>query len=197
MLAVQVVICIPILVGLAVGDKWGSVGRAAAWAISTVIGFVAVYSFYKLCDRWDIGRRRHLEETYRFIYRVLAVSAEAPSVKGDGVEITPGDYGWEAEPIFNDGLIYLHGLTEEWRVVWYAGFEPNQVERICPKPRSQYFLPYSWICAGGKPPPCPYPVLNSPRNSLGHPEQIYFPFVQGIRVSSPASRDERSEKSEL
>lgn len=125
---------------------------------------------------------RELNERFPGVFRVLEVPRGLPCVIADGGEIRVGDYGWEAEPIYDDGLIYLHGLTEEWAVAWHAGFLPEQVELIGEKPRSQYFLPYSWRCAGAKSPLCPFPVQHAPKESLGFPQRIDFPFVQGVKV---------------
>jgi len=82
-------------------------------------------------------------------------------------EIKVGDYGWQAEPIRNDGLIYLQGLTAEWQVVWYAGFHPEQIESVGPKPRSQYDWDYSWA---RRAPPCPFPVQERKTNTMGLPD---------------------------
>ena len=101
----------------------------------------------------------------------------------EGAEIKEGDYGWEAEPIRDDGLTYLHGLTEQWRLVWYAGFQAEHLERIGPKPRTQYHLPYSWRVEGGlNSTPCPFPIQSRETNDLGNPEKIIWPWVQGKRM---------------
>jgi hypothetical protein len=65
------------------------------------------------------------------------------------------------------GLIYLQGLTPDWRTVWHAGFQPNQIERIGLKPSSQYdhWVPY-WI----KTPPIH--VLSPSNHEKHHPWSV-------------------------
>lgn len=165
-------------VGAHAGGAKGIVAGATAGAISSFMSHLA-HAW------WSRATRQHLcklELLYPDVYRVLSVPQEPVCVKADKVEIEQGDYGWQAEPIFKDSRIYLQGLTVGWCVAWYAGFEPDQIERICRKPHLQYDLPYGWDGPGATPPPCPYPVLHSPVNDLGSPQMVYFPFVQGIRV---------------
>jgi len=130
---------------------------------------------------------RHLFETYRYIYRVKSLPSESACfLKADGAPVTIGDYGWEAEPIRHDDLIYLHGLNDTWQVVWYAGFRPEEVERIGLKPRSQYYaFPY-WMTKGI--PPCPYPVREFRRGKyltthFGFPQKIHGDWVQGRKIA--------------
>ena len=101
---------------------------------------------------------RRLREQYKFIYRVISTPSDDQFVlKADGTSIEDNDYGWEAEPVYQDGLIYLHGLNPRWEVVWYVGFRPEQVEIVGPKPKSQYnIFPY-WVDAS-KVPQCPFAV---------------------------------------
>lgn len=103
-------------------------------------------------------RNRRLGETYKFIYRVIsAPTGDQVVLKAESSSIEVGDYGWEAEPIYQDGLIYLHGLNPRWEVVWYAGFRPEQVVVVGSKPKSHYnIFPY-WVDAS-RVPPCPFPV---------------------------------------
>jgi hypothetical protein len=99
----------------------------------------------------------------------VAIPLDAKNIiKPADAEIRVGDFGWEAAPIRNDGLIYLQGLTSGWRVVWHAGFRPEQVERVGPKPSSQYdyWAPY-W--AKPSPPICPFPVQERETSDMGLP----------------------------
>ena len=188
-LAIQVAIIGPLFIGFAIGQRFGVVSGIAAGTLAALVGALLVSAFYRWSWRLEERELLELQQKYPAVYRVISVSAESPCVKADGVEITTGDYAWEAEPIFDDGRIYLQGLTEEWTVAWYAGFEAHQIEPVCQKPRSQYYLPQTWYAAGVKPPPCPYPTLRSSGNDLGRPQRLDFPFVQGVRVTSLKSRD--------
>ncbi len=94
-----------------------------------------------------------------------------------------GDYGWEAQPLRKNNLIYLQGLTEEWLVVWLAGFRPDEIEYVGLKPLSQYDwrnLEYiegnSYSAIFGKPcklkTPCPFSVRPGPRPyAMGYPSE--------------------------
>jgi hypothetical protein len=131
---------------------------------------------------------RQLSEKYRHIYRVKSLPSESSCIlQADGASIKIGDYGWEAEPIRNDHLTYLHGLNDKWQVVWYAGFRPEEIEIIGPKPRSQYYaFPY-WM--NENIPPCPYPVgeFRSGKyltTHFGFPQRIHRNWVQGKRLST-------------
>jgi hypothetical protein len=134
---------------------------------------------------WIIKRR--LRKKYKLIYRVISVPSDHQfMLKAVGASIEIGDYGWEAEPIYKDGLIYLHGLNPRWQVVWYAGFRPDQVEVVGPKPRSQYYSinPYANV---DKIPQCPFPVQKYefgkyPDFHLGFAEKIGREWVQGRQI---------------
>lgn len=171
---------VPIFIGFAVGERSGR-----GWGIATYILLSAI--FLGLCIGLSIwAEKSALKSLYPAVYRVLSVP-KSSYVRAEGVEIRSGDYGWEASPIFRDGRVYLHGLTEGWCVAWYAGFEPHQIEWICQKPHSQYSLPDSWFRAGDKPSPCPYPVLQSPKKDLGKADEFLPILVQRIHEKSPAS----------
>lgn len=173
----------PVLIGIIIGARSGTpIGVASGLMVGVACG-LSVGMFYSWSARLRQQEMEELQTLYPRVFRILSVPAELSGVKADGVEITIGDYAWEAEPISRDGLIYLQGLTSDWCVAWYAGFESSQIEQVCQKPRSQYYLPYTWVCAGAVPPACPYSVLHQPVNNLGYPQRIAFPFVQGIRVS--------------
>lgn len=182
---VVVALVVSFEIGGLVGTAFGTAQGVAAGVTAAAAGFLDVF----LCYDWTMSK---FQRRYSSVYRVLSVPQEPVCVKADNVEIEQGDYGWQAEPIFKDGRIYLQGLTVGWCVAWYAGFEPDQIERVCQKPRSQYYLPYDWAYPGATPPPCPYPVLHSAVNHLGLPEPVYFPCVQWIRVKPPRFADRAS-----
>jgi len=83
-----------------------------------------------------------------------------------GASIKIGDYGWEAVPLRDDGLIYLQGLDTEWQVIWHAGFRPEQIESVATKPQSQYDWNYEWV---RKKLLCPFPVQEHSTAGMGFP----------------------------
>jgi hypothetical protein len=68
------------------------------------------------------------------------------------------------------GLIYLQGLTDEWGLVWRAGFRPDQVEFVGPKPVSQYDWK-DFEYDGPKPTACYHWQYGKPRQSCPFPVQ--------------------------
>jgi hypothetical protein len=62
-------------------------------------------------------------------------------------------------------MIWLQGLNENWQIVWWAGFNPDQIEEVGPKPCSQY----DWTRETLKT-KCPYPILQrNDRIAMGPP----------------------------
>jgi membrane protein implicated in regulation of membrane protease activity len=178
------VMAVPLITFEVVATRFGKLTGIAAAFLSAVASVLVVVAFYRWSYRCHQKELRELSEKYPDVYRVTALPTEPSSIlMTEGAEIEVGDYGWEAEPIHDDGLTYLHGLTEQWRLVWYAGFRSDQIERIGPKPRSQYYLPYSWRCRGPETPPCPFPVQSHETTDLGNPERIIWPWVQGKRMA--------------
>jgi hypothetical protein len=156
LLALIFVIFIAIEVARHVADHHGLWAGVVAGVVSAGLCAIVVAIFYWAVGRQREQRRRELREKYRGVFRVIALPTDPNKIqKPEGAEIRTGDYGWEAEPLHEDGLIYLQGLTVTWRVVWHAGFRPEQIERIGPKPQSQYDWKYSWART---PPQCPFPV---------------------------------------
>lgn len=150
--------------------------RVGGWA-NTTAGLVALAIFllylrwlWRTFDRWLEEDLTHLRAHCTGLYRVLGRPANTRDFYiPNGVKVCKGDYAWEAPPFRNDGLIYLEGLTEDWGLLWKAGFHPADVERVCEKPVSQYdwrdfeypgLRPgygHQWKeCKPVK--PCPYPV---------------------------------------
>jgi hypothetical protein len=141
---------------------------AAAAAGAMAIAILVL--IYRWGSRRAQRRLAELRERYRHIYRVRSLPADPQSVvKREGAEIRIGDYGWEALPTCDDGLIHLQGLTRAWHVVWHAGFRPDQLERVAGRPDSQYdhWVPY-WDSTSSQP-PCPYPVQPRTTPTMGPP----------------------------
>jgi len=167
LLALIFVLFVSIEVGKHVGERHGTSAGIVAGCVAGVACTIVVATFYWVAGRRDKRRRAELREKYRWIYRVVELPRDTQKViRPEGAEIRIGDYGWEAEALEADGLIYLQGLTDRWRVVWYAGFRPEQVERVCEKPRSQYDWDYSWVT---NPPPCPFPIQPRETADMGLP----------------------------
>ena len=167
MLALWIAVGIPAVTGMLVAKHYGLWAGVIAGLAAAIVCAACVLLFYR--DRWHrmAQRRREWEKKYSGIYRVLVLpNASAIIKKPQDAEIKIGDYGWEAIPLRNDGLIYLQGLTSKWRVVWYAGFRPEQVEKITVKPRSQYDWDQTWV---KNPPPCPFSILERETTSMGFP----------------------------
>jgi hypothetical protein len=157
-----------ILVGIGIGV--GSfVAKSLGVFAGIVIGILASIGFIYLTKfLGNVGHRRHcrkMAEKYTRIFRVLNLLADEKSViKPKNSKIKVGDFGWESGPIRKNGLIYLKGFDEKWKMVWWAGFQLDQLEIVGPKPFSQYdiHLPDKQEL---RKTPCPFPV--QPRsNSL-------------------------------
>jgi len=145
--------------------------RIAAASIGGAVGFGIVALFYRWSWKRNKARLGKLRADYGGIYRVSAVPQDnQPTIMLEGAEIRAGDYGWEAAPLANakNGLIYLQGLTPDWRTVWHAGFHPDQIKRIGLKPSSQYdhWVPY-WVKT--PPDPCPFPIQPRETPSMERP----------------------------
>jgi hypothetical protein len=149
------------------GKSYGGNARIIIPIVGFVAACVVVVLTYYLLGTYEERYRRNLREKYRYIYRVIAAPDEEGKIKKHpSAVILIGDYGWEAPPLANDGLIYLQGLTAKWGVVWYAGFRPDQIEKIGLKPQSQYDWNYTWSY---NTPPCLYPIVERETQDLGWP----------------------------
>jgi hypothetical protein len=157
------------------------IGRAIGLGARIVAGilllafFAVVLRYFGRVATWGCDRLRdEAREKHRGIYRVASLPTDETSVcKHKDTEIKIGDYGWEAKPWKNNGLIYLHGLNAQWGLVWIAGFRPEQIEYVGLKPISHYNWrefeydgtkprsPYHWKYAKPKN-PCPFPVETNP-----------------------------------
>jgi membrane protein implicated in regulation of membrane protease activity len=167
LLAAIIVIFVPFLIGSTVTKSYGIWSGIGAGFFSAIVCIALVIVFYRVQARQLKQRRDELRGKYKQIYRVLTLPTDETRIKKpEGSEIKVGDYGWEAVPLRNDGLIYLQGLNPQWRVVWYAGFSPDQIESVASKPQSQYDWNYTWI---RNPPPCPFPVQERETNTMGFP----------------------------
>ena len=132
--------------------------------VGIVVGILTtMLFFYCLKILSVVSHRRHcrtMEKKYTRIFRVLVLPAnEVIAIKTKNSEIKLGDYGWECSPIASqkNGLVYLQSFNEKWQLIWWAGFQPEQIEFVSPKPFSQYdrFLPDKQEILKA---PCPFPV---------------------------------------
>jgi prepilin-type N-terminal cleavage/methylation domain-containing protein len=143
--------------------------RIAAAFIGGAVGFGIVALFYRWSWRRNKARLKKLRADYVGIYKVLVVPGDdQPGIMLEGTEIWVGDHGWEAAPLVKNGLVYLQGLTPDWRTVWHAGFRPDQIERMGLKPSSQYdhWVPY-WAKAPRD--ACPFPIQPRETPSMDRP----------------------------
>jgi hypothetical protein len=167
LLALLFGIGLPITIGMLVSKQFGVWTGVEAGLFSAIPCVASVVLFYRAYWRRNAKRRQEWKEKYSRVYRVIAVPTnDSLAKKAQGAEIKIGDYGWEAVPLREDGLIYLQGLTPQWRVVWYAGFRPDQIERVAFKPQSQYDWDQTWV---KNPPPCPFPVQERETANMGFP----------------------------
>jgi hypothetical protein len=181
------VFSLPLCVAQVVRAKYGTGMAILAGLLTFPVGILIVIAFYRWSSRRNKRRLTELRQKYRGIYRVKVLPTDAKSiVKPPEAEIRIGDYGWEARPNRRNGLVHLQGLTKTWKVVWHAGFAPDQIEKVAEKPASQYdyWIPY-WAKTP-PPPPCPFPVLERSTPTMGlphysghyfenHPSQHYSP----------------------
>ncbi len=153
---------------------WSGIGAGIAVGVFSA---TIVALFYRLSWRHTKHKLRELTERYDSIYRVVAVPDE-PKIIGmpEGAEIKVGDYAWEAGPTRDDDLIYLHGLTPEWTVVWHAGLHPEQIERVAAKPYSQYDSWHPYWADPPPLPPCPFPVIERETLTIGRPHYSHSYF---------------------
>ncbi len=181
LLAFMFVVYSTSLAGLIIGRRYGKGPGIAAGFLAFVVSAGVVVLFYWWMSRREQHCLRELREKYRGIYRVTALpSSAAKVVMPPGAEIKIGDYGWETGPLHKDGLIYLQGLTREWTVVWHAGFDAAQVEKVAVKPSSQYdlWMPY-WARRPAQP-ACPFPVLERKTLTLGLPHYSHSYLTKPI-----------------
>ena len=168
-LGLSILVWACIKIGDFCAEHFGILGSLIALALAMgFLFFVLMRNLYRCLDWFDVLTRAERREKYRGIYRVVSL----PSVRNkpaswNADNITVGDFGWEAEPLTKDGLIWLHGLSVHWRMAWRAGFRPEEVEYIGPKPVSHYdWKDFEYdgpkarsIYSSAIPKqPCPYPV---------------------------------------
>jgi hypothetical protein len=157
------------------GQRWGMLAAFGGGLLSVTL----VVLLYRWSWRRDERLLQAARENYRKIYRVIAAPAD-PEIIGmaDGAVIRVGDFGWEAGPARDDGLIYLQGLTLEWTVVWHAGLRPEEVESVTQKPHSQYDAWHPYWAPPPALPPCPFPIAERKTMTLGRPHFSNRYFVQ-------------------
>jgi len=153
--------------GVFCAEHFGSFGSLIALVLVLLFFFFVIMRVFCRCFNWlNVMERAERREKYRGIYRVLALPSVQPN-NWNAEDITVGDFGWEAEPLTKDGMIWLHGLSVQWKMTWRAGFKTEEIEYVGPKPVSHY----DWIefeYDGPKPRsiyttaipkhPCPFPV---------------------------------------
>jgi hypothetical protein len=191
-LAFTFMVAITAIVGKSVAARYGTWVGVGAGFIAALSSVCLVVLFYRWSWQRDIRRLKELTEKYRGIYRVIRLpSSDTSIIKPQGAEIKIGDYGWEAGPDREDGLIYLQGLAPDWSVVWHTGFRPDQVERVADKPSSQYeyWVPY-WA-KSPPPPPCPFSVVERETMTWGRPHHShrYFQIPVLYRVKPKKRAD--------
>ena len=149
-----------------------------------VIAFVATVCsgifFYSITGYFEQLQNQKLLQRFPGIYRVKARHAASIVLLAPNATVLAGDYGWQAESVQSDELIYLHGLNEDWYVVWYAGFVPSELELVGAKPENQYNR-RDWqksICK------CPFVVQSKIPviASLGLPRTMIGRWVQGVLI---------------
>jgi hypothetical protein len=155
-----------------VENIWGIWARIAVGIFALAVLIIFICALWRCFHRLDVRFRGEMREQFRGIYRIMSLPTDKKNIrKPEGAEIKIGDYGWEAQPFRKNGLIYLQGLNETWHVVWHAGFRPDQIEYVGPKPVSQYDWNDFEFVAPNKPAspryrygyctpknPCPFPV---------------------------------------
>ncbi len=146
---------------------WVVLALALLFSAAICISSMLWKMFNRLFFLLTSHRQAILRDKYRRIFRVLAIPRARKAVKKlPSAEIQIGDYGWEAEPIHNDDLIYLQGLTVGWCVVWHAGFHADEIELVGLKPNSQY----DWVDVNSlDSSPCPFPIQARETVTMGPP----------------------------
>ena len=163
---------ISITIGETIAKHFGGLPGVGAGLLTATLCVTVISLVCRARWRKDAQQRREYKEKYIRVFRVLALPTDGAAVKkAQGAEIKVGDFGWEAAPLRNDGLIYLQGLNAQWRVVWYAGFRPEQIEPVTAKPHSQYDWNYTWV---HNPPHCGFPVQEHlhPTVNMGFPMPV-------------------------
>jgi hypothetical protein len=129
--------------------------------------FIFLKYWYRWIDHFQMRRRAYIRDVYRGIYRVKVLPVSKWTWLKENIKT--GDYGWEMEAAQKDDLIYLHGLNDQWRVVWIGGFRREDLEYVGLKPVSEYDWRefdydgprptsiYSRVESKAKT-PCPFPV---------------------------------------
>jgi hypothetical protein len=160
------VISVPLLVGDQLTQSFGLGVGITAGLVTGAICCLISFAWYYMLYRIGCNRRDKFRVIYKNVYRVAALPHASKIIVAKGEEIQIGDYGWEAAPLKKDGLIYLQGLTENWRVVWHAGFQENQIELVRSKPCSQYDW---WEIVHDEKRLCPFPVVKK------NPKWMWYP----------------------
>ena len=165
-------------------NEFGLSGRISVGILALLFFFfVFMRNFYRIGNWLGLQQRNELRAKHKRIYRVLSLpTASKRPNNWCAEEITIGDFGWESKSLTKDGLIWLQGLSTEWKMAWRAGFKPDEVELVGQKPVSQYDWkdfeydgpkPASiWTKAIPKQ-PCPFPIQKPTANRPG----LQFPIT--------------------
>ena len=165
------------------GNYWTS-AQYFVVASFCIMAFVTTVSsgmfFYMILGYVDQRLSQKLLQRYPGIYRVTASHAARMVLLAPNATVLAGDYGWQAESVHPDDLIYLHGLNEAWYIVWYAGFVPSELELVGEKPENQYNRS-DWQKNKCK---CPFVVQAKIPDiaSLGLPRTMIGRWVQGVLI---------------
>jgi hypothetical protein len=179
LLAVIFIVATTMIAWESVKSSYGVWWGIGAGLLVGVLSVIFVYNIYRLSWRRSERILAELRDKYTWIYQVKTVPSDPKVIiMPEGAEIRIGDFGWEAGPIRDDGLVYLQGLTPEWTVVWHVGFRPDEIEKVVEKPDSQYdfWRPY-WVDPALLP-PCPFPVVERKTMTIGHPHYSHDYFVE-------------------
>lgn len=182
LLGIGIYPCLSLFLMNVADEYFGICGRIVV-GILALLGFFFIFlrNFYHVADLLSKRERDEARKKFRGIYRVLSLPTKSQRPNNwCSEEITVGDFGWEAKPLTKDGLVWLQGLTTEWKMAWRAGFEPKEIEFVCSKPVSQYDWkdfeydgpkPKSiWTTAIPKH-PCPFSIKKTPKYS-----RLHFPI---------------------
>lgn len=178
LVAAIVILATPLISFQIAAPRWGTIIGIAVAVGASIVSIASVVAFYTWASFYHQRKAKELLCRYPCVYRIVAEPDDENCILvAEGARVAVGDYGWDAEPVHDDGLTYLHGLADNWDVVWYAGFRAEQIESVGLKPCLQYYLPYDMPASG-----CPFPVQVASGNTLGEPSQMIDRWVQGHYV---------------
>ena len=107
--AFPIIYLIPSLLLINVAGKFGTGAQIAVGAVCLAVFLFLLKHWGRFLSKICARHRAEARRLYKGIYRVKALPASERGICLDRVRI--GDYGWEARPWSNDGLVYLQGLN--------------------------------------------------------------------------------------